>query len=1675
MIKLSSLNIQQTLFPIEIFRGLFSSIIISMSELLDEIADVLDDADNVGNLRFGDYSGQRSSFNFGSNAPFGRRNSQNFQQQAQWNGMDSFDRQLLNEPPRDDDPWNNEPPTAPRFPPPIASYIGKNSRLSLSSNTGPPAFVSKSQISLQQQKTTRPFKRLEPSQLAYNPRTPKRNRKESSSPPLPSPTPYRQTQPIKDVQAQNNATKSIGVSRVFTERYQLKRFHDGEKQQPEPPTPGAIALSHAPPVVRGITLVSVNELPDRFRSVFPFPLFNAVQSRSFPWVYGSKDNVVLSSPTGSGKTAILELAICALVKELDKGNYKVIYQAPTKALCAERKRDWEKKFSTLGLVCTEMTGDTDHAQLRGVKNGDIIITTPEKWDSMTRRWQDHRKLLELVRLFMIDEVHILKETRGATLEAVVSRMKTIGSDVRFIALSATVPNASDIASWLGRNAHTPDEPAHEERFGEEFRPVQLQKFVYGYQAAMNDFMFDKTLDKNVLEIIRKHSSGKPIMIFCMTRSICVSTSKLLAERWRGSTVKDRYWGGPNISFSFKDKDLQNTATCGVAFHHAGLDTTDRNLVERLFMEGHIQIICCTSTLAVGVNLPTHLVIIKNTATWADGNTKEYVDLEIMQMLGRAGRPQFDDTGVAVIMTKKENKIRYEKMVSGTELLESCLHANLIEHLNAEIGLGTITNVESAKQWLKSTFLYVRLKQNPAHYKLDGQNAYQNLTIDQRLEEICEKDINLLTQEGLISNNDTRLKCSEFGLSMARYYIKFATMQTILALTEKAKLSEILIALSQADEFRELRFRAGEKGLYKELNKLTGIRFPVKVEMASPSHKVFILIQFEIGMLEFPNEPNFQKYKTTLMQDKNAVFQHCPRIIRCIIDCKLYLKDSISVKHALEIARCLKARVWENSPNQLRQVEGFGPVAVKKLVNAGVRSIEELERLEPHKIEMLLSRNPPFGSNILKSVRSIPRFRVFSHQISKSGNRRDPVQLKVSTEIGYLNDVVPSKYRGMTLYANFMAERSDGVLLEFRRLPIFHLEGGKDIKFMAELESADQTVICYMACEDIVGTVKIHELIPEVDTSLYPPPKILPTPPKAPSPQPIPKLQSAVSGKPLSQILSSGKHGVTTASITTASALRRASQLYESEDEYDDPAFMEAVQDLDFTHIDNFNTTIAQETVKNTIANSHAGAGKAPATENADDDDDAWEPTQLPNGNWACRHKCGDKTKCKHFCCRQGLEKPPKSSKKKLAANAIAAPPLEEKNQSAGLIGMLKDETWRLNSNNGIEKPIKIVPRVSQLVSSLRNVDVEVVDLVGAADEDPYYKNPFEKELQNLKKLHSSSSNKLNVNLLQNKPKYSYSSKEKPDLSFIGVGKPMSSEVNMDDELPSPRALLAGGKEKKAANYSPPLTINSSDYDDPELDHIMAEMVDPTIDGMVGNQNVSHVNRKKTEQKLRPPSPKRRSTPLKQKNSITPSPSKKRQPASDLNSTDFWGGPSKARFDFSSSSKTLSENETDFSEPSTPRSTPEPAHKKLRVAEREKESSLFLRRRSKQEICHREPKKTMNLIQNRKGNTPTPLSVGQVPITAPENPNPKPKPKPEFPFCREMGDGIKYRLGPRYQSAINKESVEAPESKDCGQDIFDFLGDCFVFKDDENNHKDAGAVQIWDDGKDEGVEAGLFLI
>lgn len=133
--------------------------------------------------------------------------------------------------------------------------------------------------------------------------------------------------------------------------------------------------------------------------------------------------------------------------------------APTKALCNEIFQKWQKKFTAVGLKVALVTGDSDPTEMSDLIDlspYQIAITTPEKWDSMTRKWRENGEIANAVRLFLIDEVHLVGDTsRGPTLEAIVSRMKTFpqcqnnDGQIRFISVSASLPNIEDVARWIG--------------------------------------------------------------------------------------------------------------------------------------------------------------------------------------------------------------------------------------------------------------------------------------------------------------------------------------------------------------------------------------------------------------------------------------------------------------------------------------------------------------------------------------------------------------------------------------------------------------------------------------------------------------------------------------------------------------------------------------------------------------------------------------------------------------------------------------------------------------------------------------------------------------------------------------------------------------------------------------------------------------------------------------------------------------------------------------------------------------------------------------------------------------------------------------------------------------------------------------------------------------------------
>jgi ATP-dependent DNA helicase HFM1/MER3 len=193
-----------------------------------------------------------------------------------------------------------------------------------------------------------------------------------------------------------------------------------------------------------------------------------------------------------------------------------------------------------------------------------------------------------------------------------------------------------------------------------------------------------------------------------------------------------------------------------------------------------------------------------------------------------------------------------------------------------------------------------------------------------------------------------------------------------------------------------------------------------------------------------------KHRSQYTTETQIIFRNIGSLIRCIIDCQIVLGDSISIHSALMLERSLGARIWDDSPLQMKQIESIGVVAVRKLVNAGLKSIEDLEGCDPHRIETLVGRNPPFGLNVLEKVRSFPKLRVSLHAQPSTVSQHlpfevhnlmfvqtikthDGVKIQIKADVGFINEQPPQRFNKKLIYVCLLVDTSDGRKVHFARI------------------------------------------------------------------------------------------------------------------------------------------------------------------------------------------------------------------------------------------------------------------------------------------------------------------------------------------------------------------------------------------------------------------------------------------------------------------------------------------------------------------------------------------------------------------------------------------------------------------------------------------------------------------
>lgn len=723
-----------------------------------------------------------------------------------------------------------------------------------------------------------------------------------------------------------------------------------------------------------------------------FTHFNAIQTQAFHTLYHTDHSVLLGAPTGSGKTVSAELAILRAFT-VHPGR-TVVYIAPLKALVRERVSDWKQGLcAQLGKRLVELTGDAP-ADGRALLAADLIVCTPEKWDAVSRSW-NARAYVQRVCSLIIDEIHLLGADRGPVLEIVISRMRYIaaatGSALRVVGLSTALANAGDVAAWLSIP------PVGLFNFKPAVRPVPLEVHIQGHAGAAYCPRM-AAMNKPTYAAIKAHAHDAPALVFVASRRQTRLTALELLALAAADDAPPRFLGASAAEAAswasrVRDPSLAHALAHGVGMHHAGLHDSDRSLVEQLFLTSSIRVLVATATLAWGVNLPAHLVVIKGTE-YFDGASKRYVDFpitDVLQMMGRAGRPQFDTSGVAVILVHEPKKAFYKKFLYEPFPVESALPGALTDHLNAEVAGGTVRSRQDAVDFVSWSYLFRRVSVNPSYYGLPSSQAEH---VDAYLSGLVAASLKALQASGCVVvdedaegyDDDSRaasiweedpfeeegvskgwrgaetarpragggaarggcVRGTALGAVAARYYLRHATAATLGAFSASGAPStrRMLRALASAAEFDELPVRHNEEHSNAALaaSVAAAAGWPTNTgALEDPHTKAHLLLQAHLLRLPMP----VSDYTT----DLKGVLDNAMRIILAAVDIALQTGRLVAATAAMHVAQAIaQARhpaALAVSGSAILLPKLSAPVA-KRLAGAGLcelRSVAELAQRE----------------------------------------------------------------------------------------------------------------------------------------------------------------------------------------------------------------------------------------------------------------------------------------------------------------------------------------------------------------------------------------------------------------------------------------------------------------------------------------------------------------------------------------------------------------------------------------------------------------------------------------------------------------------------------------------------------------------------------------------------------
>jgi activating signal cointegrator complex subunit 3 len=379
----------------------------------------------------------------------------------------------------------------------------------------------------------------------------------------------------------------------------------------------------------------------------------------------------------------------------------------------------------------------------------------------------------------------------------------------------------------------------------------------------------------------------------------------------------------------QDSTLKQTLSFGIGMHHAGLVTSDRQVMEHLFVENKIQVLIATSTLAWGVNFPAKLVIIKGTEffdpkyTDLNHRQKGYVDMpitDILQMVGRAGRPQFNDKGFACVYVEKSKKNFYRKYLNDPFPIESRLKGQLADHINAEINAGTITNKQNCMEYLTWTYFFRRITRNPLFYEVPASDTD---SIRKFVVDLIDTTCNDLQSSGTIEITEEGFELAPtfLGQLSSTYYIQH---KTVKFLSEKLKAGltvyQLVEILSHVEEYSEVPVRHNEENLNEALANLCP--YPVdRTRFDDSKLKALLLFQAYFSSLPLP----IRDYIT----DTKLVLDNAVRFLQAMIDLTAERGHMDTLLNLMQLCQMLTQGVWIHQ-SSLINIPHFTPEIIRIL-------------------------------------------------------------------------------------------------------------------------------------------------------------------------------------------------------------------------------------------------------------------------------------------------------------------------------------------------------------------------------------------------------------------------------------------------------------------------------------------------------------------------------------------------------------------------------------------------------------------------------------------------------------------------------------------------------------------------------------------------------------------------